>query len=174
MQAILSKYNVPHEKDIYAELQEGKEKEKEAAFRPWIEGVMEKLMPDRNILGNKKYKTRLFRLFDEALVWFAEPSFFSKLFGKKTDKIKPLGVLPLALVASIRTCAMDKMDDATEEELLTLELQIGKEGCFVLKCSDFNQRIKWLECLHVAVFNVERPLSTKVKCLLLFLSIAKL
>merc|ERR1712039_259857 len=71
-----------------------------------------------------------------------------------------------AMITGLKTC--DLSEDAentklTEDELLRLELEIGDEGVIILKCSDFNQRIKWYECLHSAIFAVKRPLFTKDK-----------
>ncbi|ETO14144.1 hypothetical protein RFI_23224 [Reticulomyxa filosa] len=48
--------------------------------------------------------------------------------------------------------------ELSDEELLTLTLHIGDEGVIILRCSDVNQRLKWFECLHCAVFNVPKPL----------------
>merc|ERR1712228_515291 len=142
-------------------------------------GKMEKLMAQSGYFGSEKWKTRLFRLFDEALVWFDdEPSFFKKLFHKKADNdddmkendmeyMTPFGVLPLAMITGLKTCDLSedaiKSNKLTENELLRLELEIGDEGIIILKCSDFNQRIKWYECLHSAIFAVQRPLFTKDK-----------
>ena len=141
-------------------------------FRPWIEGVLEKLMPQKTLLGNPQWRTRLFRLFDEALVWFEDEGFFSKLFGNKknTQTMKPYGVLPLAMITGLKTAdIMNKADnEITEDELLRLELEIGDEGTIVLRCADYNQRIKWFECLHTAIFTVQRPMFAKVKCFSLF------
>ena len=176
--------------------------EEDLHLRPWIEGKMEKLMAETGYFGTEKWKTRLFRLFDEALVWFDdEPSFFKKLFNRRSsnknkrigvkannsnnnnnndaqsdneedinnleddnDWMSPFGVLPLAMITGLKTCDVDKMDgNVSEDELLRLELEIGDEGVIILKCSDFNQRIKWYECLHTAIFTVKRPLFTKDK-----------
>jgi len=180
--AILKKYNIRHPRQIAEseEAQSGDYKE----LRPWIEGKMEKLMAQKGYFGNAKWKTRHFRLFDEALVWFDdEPSFFKRLFSRKPQRspetvendssgaeevdddkewMRPFGVLPLAMVTALKTCDVNEMDgNIAEEELLRLELEIGDEGVIILKCSDFNQRIKWYECLHTAIFTVKRPLFTK-------------
>ena len=99
------------------------------------------------------------------MVWFDDqPSFFKRLFQRKAirspeavdndsseeptddDKewMRPFGVLPLAMVTALKTCDVNEMDgDIAEEELLRLELEVGDEGVIILKCSDFNQRIKW-------------------------------
>ena len=47
--------------------------------------------------------------------------------------------------------------------MLTIELEIFNEGVIRLRCIDYLQRIKWFECLHAVIFNVERPLFMKKK-----------
>ena len=188
LKAIRNKYNIRHPRRFENHHDDDNNIDDDGHFilRPWIEGKMEKLMAQSGYFGNEKWKTRLFRLFDEALVWFDDdPSFFKKLFNRRSSKHKkngskisdkeeaeennidymtPFGVLPLAMITGLKTCDIDKMDASlSEDELLRLELEIGDEGVIILKCSDFNQRIKWYECLHSAIFTVKRPLFTKDK-----------
>eukprot|EP00484_Ammonia_sp_Unknown_P030898 CAMPEP_0197024446 /NCGR_PEP_ID=MMETSP1384-20130603/4983_1 /TAXON_ID=29189 /ORGANISM="Ammonia sp." /LENGTH=484 /DNA_ID=CAMNT_0042452829 /DNA_START=260 /DNA_END=1714 /DNA_ORIENTATION=- len=190
LRAIRDKYNIRHPRQFDVH----NDDEDYAHLRPWIEGKMEKLMAESGYFGAEKWKTRLFRLFDEALVWFDdEPSFLKKLLNrasnsrhsqltktrnsrKTSDQIAevdenkeddnlymtPFGVLPLAMITGLKTVDIEAMDGTvSEDELLRLELEIGDEGVIILKCSDFNQRIKWYECLHTAIFTVKRPLFTK-------------
>lgn len=182
LKAIRNKYNIRHPRQFEIDNNHSNNNN----IRPWIEGKMEKLMAQTGYFGTEKWKTRLFRLFDEALIWFDdEPSFFKKLFNRRSSNKKhnnnhmeqieddkdndneymtPFGVLPLAMITGLKTCDIDKMDgNLSEDELLRLELEIGDEGIIILKCHDFNQRIKWYECLHTAIFTVKRPLFTKDK-----------
>ena len=71
------------------------------------------------------------------------------------------------MITSVRTATpMNQLSDRdaseiSENELLSLELEIGSEGIIILKCSDERQKIKWLACLNTAVFNMDKPLFTK-------------
>eukprot|EP01083_Nonionella_stella_P085225 236208_1 len=154
LQAIDDKYDVKHPQKFDVNEQEN------YSLRPWVQGQMEKLSDAKGLFGADKYDEKMFRLFDEALVWFPD-SFLSF----KTDEwIKPSGVLPLAMVTGLKTVDIDKMDGKIDEdELLSLELQIEDETILKLRCSDFNQRIKWFECLHTAIFTVTRPAFTREK-----------
>lgn len=162
LQAILDKYNVEHPKSM--------EDLNEYKLRPWIAGTLEKLMPEGNFLGNPKWESRMFRLFDEALVWFEDEGFIKKIFHSKQLTMKPFGVLPLAMITGLKTGDIVSKEDyeISEDDLLRLELEIEGEGVIVLKCADFNQRIKWFECLHTAIFTVARPMFAKVLFCLLF------
>jgi len=196
LQAILKKYNVNHPKVINTNDDDKNE------LRPWVEGTMEKLLPQSNMFGMYQWRRRLFRLFDEVLVWFEEPSdnIVTKLLHKPEPTMKPLGIIPLALITSLRAPSATKdvnndsnqnsnnvvannnarssittiatnalqtiaTSDNIEQDdlLLQLELQIGDEGIILLRCSDYKQRIKWYECLHAAIFNIEKPIFTKLK-----------
>eukprot|EP01084_Bolivina_argentea_P274898 468687_1 len=171
LKAIRAKYNIKHRRELNPNNDEDMDVEDEPFLRPWIEGKMEKLSAESGYFVKEKWKTRLFRLFDEALVWFDDDSFLSKLYRKRrkgsdsaaddNEYMTPFGVLPLAMVTGIKTADID--GQITEDELLRLELEVGDEGIIVLKCSDVNQRIKWYECLHSAIFAVKRPLFVQDK-----------
>ncbi|ETO29996.1 hypothetical protein RFI_07123, partial [Reticulomyxa filosa] len=169
LQTIINKFNCFHPKNLQTSVSSPRSslsipslssQDNLCTLQPWIQGELEKLMPQKSVFGYVKWENRLFRLFEEALVWFEEPNMLSKWWNRKETLMKPLGVLPLAMVTSIETADLSDESNLTlsEEELLTLTLHIGEEGVLVLRCSDVNQRLKWFECLHCAVFNVPKPL----------------
>eukprot|EP01084_Bolivina_argentea_P183066 315957_1 len=151
LQALDDKYDINHPK-IFDLRQR-----KDYHLRPWIEGKIEEL--DGKTIFGAKWETKLFRLFDEALIWFDPNDDLFDLIGDDDEKfIKPLGVLPLAMITGLKTCDVDKMDgNISEDELMKLELKMDNKTVLTMKCSDFNQRIKWYECLHTAIYLVRRP-----------------
>jgi len=181
LKSIVEKYNIDFDfsKEGYPPVGADEEKEAKNAdaneiskWRPYIEGVLRKKDPlaeNRNLLKKlttSAYKYRFMRLYPDALIWFELPSYLMRK-GLVNPKAKPLGILPLALVGSIKAPGLAELmayaEDPLEDDepipeiddsaLDTLEIEIGRNQAGIeLRCEDWRQRFKWMECMQIAMF----------------------
>lgn len=179
LSSIVKKYNIDFDfsKEGYppvGAIEEKEIKEEENhEWRPYIEGVLRKKDPladNRNFLQKlitSAFKYRFMRLYPDALVWFELPSFLMRKGLLVNPLAKPLGILPLAVVGSIKAPGLAELmayaEDPLEEDesipeiddsaLDTLEIEIGNSQAVIeLRCEDWRQRFKWLECMQIAMF----------------------
>jgi len=178
LKSVVDKYNVefnfskpgyPLATDID---NEKKDEAWEEDWRPYIEGVLRKkdpLVQDRSLfkrLVSSSYQYRFMRLYPDALIWFEVPSYLMRKGLLVTPLAKPLGILPLAVIGSIKAPGLaelmaydeDPLSDTEtipsidESALDTLQIEIGNsEAVIELRCEDWRQRFKWMECLQIAM-----------------------
>jgi len=182
LSSIVAKYNIDFDfsKEGYPPVESKDEKENTDAdtndiskWRPYIEGVLRKKDPlaeNRNLLQKlttSEYKHRFMRLYPDALIWFELPSYLMRKGLFVNPRAKPLGILPLATVGSIRAPGLaelmayaedpletdEEIPEIDDSALDTLEIEIGRnQGVINLRCEDWRQRCKWLECIQIAMF----------------------
>jgi len=181
LKSIVIKYDIDFDfsKEGYPPVESEEDKESKDAdtnaisqWRPYIEGVLRKKDPlaERRSFFQKMttsaYKYRFMRLYPDALIWFELPSYLMRK-GLLNPRAKPLGILPLAIVGSIKAPGLAELmayaeDPLSDDEdipeiddsaLDTLEIEIGhNEAVIELRCEDWRQRCKWLECIQIAMF----------------------
>jgi len=172
LSSIVEKYNIDFDfsKEGYPPVEAKEEKEAKDAdvndvtkWRPYIEGVLRKKDPlseNRNLLQKlttSAYKYRFMRLYPDALIWFELPSYLMRKGLLVNPRAKPLGILPLAIVGSIKAPGLAELmayaEDPLEEDedipeiddtaLDTLEIEIGNNQAVIkLRCEDWRQRFK--------------------------------
>jgi len=172
LSSIVEKYNIDFDfsKEGYPPVEAKEEKEAKDSeehdvtkWRPYIEGVLRKKDPlaeNRNLfqkMTTSAYKYRFMRLYPDALIWFELPSFLMRKGLLVNPRAKPLGILPLAIVGSIKAPGLAELmayaEDPLEEDedipeiddsaLDTLEIEIGHNQAVIkLRCEDWRQRFK--------------------------------
>jgi len=182
LKSIVEKYDIDFDfsKEGYPPVESKEEKESKDAdtnaisqWIPYIEGVLRKKDPlaeKRNLLQKvttSAYKYRFMRLYPDALIWFELPSYLMRKGLLVNPRAKPLGILPLAMVGSIKAPGLAELmayaeDPLSDDEdipeiddsaLDTLEIEIGHNQAVIeLRCEDWRQRCKWLECMQIAMF----------------------
>lgn len=183
---IVEKYNIDFDFSREGYPPVGATEEKEAKkveweenpeWRPYIEGVLRKKDPlanNRNFLKRlttSAFKYRFMRLYPDALIWFELPSYLMRKGILVNPRAKPLGILPLAVVGSIKAPGLAELmayaeDPLSEDEAVpeiddsaldTLQIEIGDgQAVIELRCEDWRQRFKWLECMQIAMFEGKR------------------
>merc|ERR1712173_143905 len=83
----------------------------------------------------------------------------------------PQGILPLALISGVRAPGLaeimaydedplkenEAVPDIDESALTVIEMELGKgQGIVKLRAEDWRQRLKWLECLNIAIFDSDK------------------
>jgi len=182
LSSIVEKYDIDFDfsKEGYPPVELKEEKESKDAdtndisqWVPYIEGVLRKKDPlaeKRSLLQKvttSAYKYRFMRLYPDALVWFELPSYLMRKGLLVNPRAKPLGILPLAIVGSIKAPGLAELmayaeDPLSDDEEIpeiddsamdTLEIEIGHNQAVIeLRCEDWRQRCKWLECMQIAMF----------------------
>lgn len=184
LKSVVAKYNIDFDfsKDGYPpvgveEEKETKEEEEDDQWRPYIEGVLRKKDPLAQNRGALKrlvtsaFKHRFMRLYPDALVWFEVPSFLMRKGMLVNPRAKPLGILPLALVGGIKAPGLaelmayaedplsdnEEIPDIDDSAMDTLEIAIGNSQAVIeLRCEDWRQRFKWMECMEIAMVEGKR------------------
>jgi len=188
--SIVAKYNIDFDfsQEGYPpvrsdETKESKEDEESLSeWSPYIEGVLRKKDPlakSRNFLQRlttSAFKYRFMRLYPDALIWFELPSFLMKKGLLVNPLARPLGILPLAVVGSIKAPGLaelmayaedplsedEEVPDIDDSALDTLQIEIGNNQAVIeLRCEDWRQRCKWLECMQIAMFEGKKYAGTE-------------